>query len=41
MAKECVSVFLATAFGGARDAEGRHTRRVGKLSNPQLSKEPA
>ena len=29
MAKACVEVFLATAFGG-----DRHTRRVDKLSNP-------
>jgi len=36
MAKECVTVFLATAFGG-----DRHARRVDKLSHPQLSKEPA
>ncbi len=32
MAKECVSVFLATEFGG-----DRHARRVAKLSNPQIS----
>lgn len=31
MAKECVSVFLTTDFGG-----DRHARRVGKLSNPQI-----
>jgi len=36
MAKECVSVFLATDFGG-----DRHVRRVTKLSNPHFSKEPA
>lgn len=29
MARECVSVFLATPFGG-----DRHARRVAKLSNP-------
>lgn len=34
MAKECVSVFLSTDFGG-----DRHARRVAKLSNP--AKEPA
>ena len=34
MARECVSVFLATDFGG-----DRHARRVAKLSNP--TKEPA
>lgn len=36
MAKACVSAFLDTPFGG-----NRHTRRVEKLSNPVLSKEPA
>ena len=36
MAKDCVSTFLATRFGGER-----HVRRVDKLSNPQISKEPA
>ena len=36
MAKECVDAFLATPFAG-----GRHERRVGKLSNPDFSKEPA
>lgn len=35
MAKECVTAFLATEFGG-----DRHARRVAKLSNPQFSKEP-
>jgi ribose 5-phosphate isomerase B len=36
MAKACLDAFLATPFGG-----DRHVRRVDKLSNPQLSKEPA
>ncbi len=33
MAKACLDAFLATPFGG-----DRHNARVGKLSNPQLSK---
>ena len=36
MARECVSVFLATDFGG-----DRHARRVAKLSSPAFTKEPA
>ena len=36
MAKDCVSAFLSTDFGG-----DRHARRVGKLSNPIFAKEPA
>jgi ribose 5-phosphate isomerase B len=36
MAKACLDAFLSTPFGG-----DRHARRVNKLSNPQLSKEPA
>jgi ribose 5-phosphate isomerase B len=36
MAKACVDTFLSTDFGG-----DRHQRRVDKLSNPKLSKEPA
>jgi ribose 5-phosphate isomerase B len=36
MAKACVDAFLSTDFGG-----DRHQRRVDKLSNPSLSKEPA
>jgi len=36
MAKACVTAFLATEFGG-----DRHQRRVTKLSNPVLSKDPA
>ncbi len=36
MAKDCVSAFLSTDFGG-----DRHARRVGKLSNPTFAKEPA
>ncbi len=36
MAKECVSAFLSTSFGG-----DRHIRRVDKLSNPDFAKEPA
>jgi ribose 5-phosphate isomerase B len=36
MAKDIVTTFLATPFGG-----DRHARRVGKLSHPNFSKEPA
>ena len=36
MAKACVDVFLSTEFGAER-----HQRRVDKLSNPGLTKEPA
>jgi ribose 5-phosphate isomerase B len=36
MAKACLDAFLSTPFGG-----DRHIRRVNKLSNPQLAKEPA
>jgi ribose 5-phosphate isomerase B len=36
MAKSCLDAFLSTPFGG-----DRHVRRVDKLSNPQLTKEPA
>jgi ribose 5-phosphate isomerase B len=36
MAKACIDAFLSTAFGG-----DRHARRVEKLSNPNLSKDPA
>ncbi|WP_298016009.1 ribose 5-phosphate isomerase B [uncultured Parasphingopyxis sp.] len=35
-AKDCLSAFLSTPFGGER-----HARRVGKLSNPVSSKELA
>lgn len=35
MAKDIVTTFLATAFGG-----DRHARRVAKLSNPVFVKEP-
>jgi ribose 5-phosphate isomerase B len=35
MAKDIVTTFLATAFGG-----DRHARRVAKLSNPNFVKEP-
>ncbi|WP_157217703.1 ribose 5-phosphate isomerase B [Flavisphingomonas formosensis] len=35
-AKDCLSAFLTTPFGG-----GRHQRRVDKLSNPENVKEPA
>jgi ribose 5-phosphate isomerase B len=36
MAKACLDTFLATPFAG-----DRHTRRVDKLSHPQIAKEPA
>ena len=36
MARECLATFLATEFGG-----GRHERRVAKLDNPPVLKEPA
>ena len=36
MAKTCIDVFLAASYG-----EGRHQRRVKKLSNPHFAKEPA
>jgi ribose 5-phosphate isomerase B len=36
MAKACIDAFLSTAFG-----DDRHARRVEKLSNPNLSKDPA
>jgi ribose 5-phosphate isomerase B len=36
MAKDCLTVFLSTAFAG-----DRHARRVTKLSNPTFAKEPA
>ena len=36
MAKACIDAFLSTDFGGAR-----HQRRVDKLSNPIMTKEPA
>jgi ribose 5-phosphate isomerase B len=36
MAKCCIDVFLAAAYGA-----GRHQRRVEKLSNPRLTKELA
>lgn len=35
MAKACIDAFLSTPFGG-----DRHLRRVEKLSNPVLSKDP-
>ena len=41
MAKACVDAFVSTGFGGANDSQGRHQRRVDKLSNPLASKEPA
>ena len=41
MAKACVDAFLSTDFGGANDSQGRHQRRVDKLSNPLAFKEPA
>lgn len=36
MAKACLTAFLTTEFGG-----DRHLRRVNKLSNPLLAKDPA
>lgn len=36
MAKCCIDVFLAAAYGS-----GRHQRRVEKLSSPSFAKEPA
>ena len=36
MAKACIDAFLSTEFGG-----DRHQRRVDKLSNPIMNKEPA
>lgn len=36
MARACVEAFLATPFG-----EGRHRRRVDKLSNPHFAEESA
>lgn len=36
MAKACIDAFLSTEFGG-----DRHQRRVDKLSNPIITKEPA
>ncbi len=41
MAKACVDAFLSTDFDGANDSQGRHQRRVDKLSNPLAFKEPA
>ena len=41
MAKACVDAFLGTGFLGAKEAEGRHHRRVDQLSNPSSTKEPA
>ena len=41
MAKACLDAFLSTEFGGANDSQGRHARRVDKLSNPVFSKESA
>jgi ribose 5-phosphate isomerase B len=36
MARDCLATFLATEFAG-----GRHERRVAKLTNPPVQKEPA
>lgn len=36
MAKACLDAFLSTPFAG-----DRHSRRVGKLSNPDFAKDPA
>ncbi|MPT48439.1 MAG: ribose 5-phosphate isomerase B [Sphingobium sp.] len=36
MAKACLSAFLSTEFADAHDSNGRHQRRVAKLSNPAL-----
>lgn len=41
MARACVTAFLSTPFGGAKDSQGRHVRRVEKLSHPHFSKEHA
>ena len=41
MAKACVDAFLGTGFLGAKEAEGRHQRRVDQLYNPSSTKEPA
>ena len=41
MAKACLDAFLSTEFGGTKDSQGRHARRVNKLSNPISPKEPA
>ena len=37
MAKACIEAFLATPFGGANESQGRHIRRVEKLSKPPVS----
>lgn len=34
MAKACIEAFLDTPFAGAKESQGRHVRRVEKLSNP-------
>ncbi|GAA4643874.1 ribose 5-phosphate isomerase B [Pontixanthobacter gangjinensis] len=34
MAKACITAFLETEFADAGNADGRHQRRVSKLSNP-------
>lgn len=34
MAKACVTAFLDTEFADAQDKQGRHQRRVDKLTNP-------
>lgn len=35
MAKACVTAFLETPFADAHDKDGRHQRRVDKLSEPK------
>lgn len=36
MAKSCVATFLETEFSDEGDADGRHQRRVNKLTNPEF-----
>jgi ribose 5-phosphate isomerase B len=41
MAKACIETFLATQFAGAKESQGRHQRRVEKLSSPVIARETA
>lgn len=41
MAIACLKAFLSNEFADAGNAEGRHTRRVNKLSHPHFTKDPA